>query len=145
MDPDVETLRYNHDNKPPSAANRGYDQRTAPACVVLVPSNIMNLIKRNKARLEKLTLYEVNEEAEEEAETVNERVSEMTRRSRERIQCEGFFELGEDDGLPEVDEDDDMVESEPLWSKQDEWDSDQEKDDPEVASEEEEEDEYTCM
>ena len=97
----------------------------------------MNLVKRNTDRLEKLTLFEVNDEVEEEVEVANGRVNERTRSSRERIEREGFFELDEDKGLPEVGEDDE-IESEPLWSREDEWESEQEEDNSEDEEVEEE-------
>jgi hypothetical protein len=142
MDPDVGTDKYSRDNRPPSAAKKNYNQYTAPSCVVYVPSNVRNLVKRNKNRLEKLTLYLINNEAgaDAELEAVNERVHERTRRAIARVEREGFFELDEDRGIQELGEDDDM-ESEPLWTREDEWDSQQEQDDSEEEEEEQSEDE----
>ena len=66
VDPDVAVEAYNRQQGkvPPAAANGAYSRETAPTRVKHIPQNIINLLKRDANRLDKLELYPLNWEQE---------------------------------------------------------------------------------
>ena len=67
IDADVAVEAYNRKRGhiPPVAANMEYSRDTAPTRVKHIPQNIINLIKRDENRLNKLELYPLNWQQED--------------------------------------------------------------------------------
>ena len=68
IDPDVAVEAYNRQQGkiPPATANMAYSRDTAPTRVKHIPQNIINLIKRDANRLDKLELFPLNWEQDDD-------------------------------------------------------------------------------